>query len=95
MKFLKEVILNNLHLKLLSLLVAFLLWLNVTSQKKTHLEVFSYIDIINLRKNIEIEAVEPERVKIILEGTSKNIDEFSSMFFSFNSTILRKITKKK
>ncbi len=76
MKFLKEVVLNNLHLKLLSLLVAFLLWLNVTSQKKTHLEVFSYIDIINLKKNIEIEAVEPERVKIILEGTSKNIDEF-------------------
>ena len=76
MKFIKKIFLENLHLKILSLLVAFLMWLNVTSQRQTHLEVYSYIDIINLKDNIEIEAIEPERVKIILEGTKKNIDEF-------------------
>ncbi len=76
MKFLKSIIFSNFHLKLLSLFVAFLMWLNVTSQKKTHLEVFSYIDIINLRKELEIEAIEPERVKVILEGTSRNIEKF-------------------
>ncbi len=76
MKFIKKIFLENLHLKILSLLVAFLMWLNVTSQRQTHLEVYSYIDIINLKDDIEIEAIEPERVKIILEGTKKNIDEF-------------------
>ncbi|NPA52930.1 MAG: hypothetical protein GXO22_08545 [Aquificae bacterium] len=75
MKFLKNLIFHNFHLKLLSLIVAFLMWLNVTSQKQTHLEIYSYIDVINLREDLEIEAIEPERVKIILESTAKNIQE--------------------
>ncbi len=75
MGFFKGLLLNNLHLKLLSLVVAFLMWLNVTSQKQTHLEVYSYIDVINLKENIEIEAIQPERVKIVLESTARNIQE--------------------
>ncbi len=73
MKFLKDILFNNLHLKLLSLIVAFLMWLNVTSQKQTHLEIYSYIDVVNMKNDIEIEAIQPERVKIIIESTDKNI----------------------
>ncbi|HHG74010.1 MAG TPA: YbbR-like domain-containing protein, partial [Persephonella sp.] len=60
MKKVKDIVLNNLHLKILSLLVAFLLWLNITSTQKTRFEFFSEVKILNVPKGILIEKVEPE-----------------------------------
>ncbi len=69
MKFLKKLFFENFLFKLLSVIVAFLLWLNVVTREKTRLEVYSYVDIVNIPKNIEIEAIQPERVSITIEGS--------------------------
>ncbi len=69
MKFLKKLLFENFLFKLLSVIVAFLLWLNVVTREKARLEVYSYVDIANIPKNIEIEAIQPERVSITIEGS--------------------------
>jgi YbbR domain-containing protein len=74
MKFLKRLIFENFLFKLLSVIVAFLLWLNVVTREKARLEVYSYVDIINIPKKIEIEAVQPERVSITIEGSKILLD---------------------
>ncbi len=73
-KKLKLTVFNNLHLKLLSLFVAFLLWLNVASFSKTKYQIHSYVDIVNLPENLEIVKIKPEKVNIILEGRKNNIN---------------------
>ncbi len=69
MKFIRKLIFDNFLFKLLSVIVAFLLWLNVVTREKARLEVYSYVDVVNIPKNIEIEAVQPERVSITIEGS--------------------------
>ena len=71
-KFIKKIIFENFFLKALSFFVAFLLWLNVTSEHTTTIDFVSYVDVINLPSKYEVEALYPERVVVILEG-SKNI----------------------
>lgn len=73
-KKLKLTVFNNLHLKLLSLFVAFLLWLNVASFSKTRYQIHSYVDIVNLPENLEIVKIKPEKVTVILEGRKNNIN---------------------
>jgi YbbR domain-containing protein len=65
----KNIFLSNLHLKLISLLIAFLLWLNINESQRTTVEFVSYIDIRNVPKNFEIKTVYPEKVLITIEGS--------------------------
>ncbi len=75
MEKLKDIILNNLHLKILSLLVAFLLWLNITSTQKTRFEFFSEVKILNTPKRMIIERVEPEKVLVVIEGVRSKLNQ--------------------
>lgn len=59
---------NNLPLKILSLLVAFLLWLNITSTQKARVEFYSDVEIKPYPKDLVVEQVQPEKVLIIIEG---------------------------
>ena len=69
----KGVVFNNLFLKIISVVIAFLLWLNINLTKQTTLEFVSYIEVENLPNNIYIEKIKPEKVRIILEGYKKNV----------------------
>ncbi|WP_456399696.1 YbbR-like domain-containing protein [Persephonella sp.] len=64
----KELFLKNLPLKILSLLVAFLLWLNITSTQKARLEFYSDVEIKPYPKGLIVEQIQPEKVLVILEG---------------------------
>ncbi|NPA58115.1 MAG: YbbR-like domain-containing protein [Aquificae bacterium] len=75
MRKLKEIILNNIHLKILSLLVAFLLWLNITSTQKTRLEFYAEVKVLNKPKSVEIVKVEPEKVLVVIEGLRTKLNE--------------------
>ncbi|NPA16900.1 YbbR-like domain-containing protein [Persephonella sp.] len=75
MKRIKEIILNNIHLKILSLLVAFLLWLNITSTQKTRLEFYADVKVLNKPQNVRIVKVEPEKVLIIIEGVRTKLNQ--------------------
>jgi len=67
--------LNNFHLKILSLMVAFLLWLNITSTQKTRFEFFAEIKVLNVPKKIKIERVEPEKVLVVIEGVRSKLNQ--------------------
>jgi len=66
--FFKKYIFNNFHLKILSLFVAFLLWLNISAKEVKRVEVVSRVYVKNPPKNMIIEKIEPPQVKIILEA---------------------------
>ncbi|WP_457622666.1 YbbR-like domain-containing protein [Persephonella sp.] len=68
MEKIKGIFLNNLPLKILSLLVAFLLWLNITSTQKARVEFYSDVEIKPYPKDLIIEQIQPEKVLIIIEG---------------------------
>ena len=65
----KGIVFNNLHLKILSLFIAFLLWLNINESQKTTVEFVSYLDIRNIPKGYEIKSIYPEKVIITIEGS--------------------------
>ncbi|MDQ7054996.1 MAG: YbbR-like domain-containing protein [Persephonella sp.] len=75
MEKIKNVIFNNLHLKILSLLVAFLLWLNIVSLQKTRFEFYSEVKILNRPPDMKIEKVYPEKVLIVIEGIRSKLDK--------------------
>jgi len=75
MKRIREIVLNNIHLKILSLLVAFLLWLNITSTQKTRLEFYADIKVLNKPKNIKVVKIEPEKVLIVIEGVRSQLNQ--------------------
>lgn len=68
LKKLKIFILENLPLKILSFIVAFLLWLNVTAQTQSKVQIYSYVDVIDIPVQLDIKKIKPEKVKITLEG---------------------------
>ncbi len=68
LKRLKIVVLENLPLKILSFIVAFLLWLNVTSQTQSKIQVYSYVDVVDIPMDLDVRKIKPEKVKITLEG---------------------------
>ena len=75
MEKIKEIILNNIHLKILSLLVAFLLWLNITSTQKTQIEFMTEIKVKNPPKHLIIQRIEPSKVSIQIEGIRSKLNQ--------------------
>ena len=74
MEKIKKIVLNNIHLKILSLLVAFLLWLNITSTQKTQIEFMTEVKIKNPPKNLMIQKIEPSKVSIKIEGIRSKLN---------------------
>ena len=74
MEKIKKIVLNNIHLKILSLLVAFLLWLNITSTQKTQIEFMTEVKIKNPPKNLIVQKIEPSKVSIKIEGIRSKLN---------------------
>ncbi len=75
MEKLKKLLLNNLHLKIFSLLVAFLLWLNLNYFERTKFELIIPVEVINLPENLKVENIEPDKVSVVVEGNIKNLSK--------------------
>lgn len=73
----KNIIFNNLLLKLIAIFIAFLLWLNINLMQKTTLEFVSFIEIKNIPYGIYVKKIYPEKVIIVLEGSKKNIQNLN------------------
>ncbi|WP_457642529.1 YbbR-like domain-containing protein [Persephonella sp.] len=73
MEKIKTVFFNNLPLKILSLLVAFLLWLNITSTQKARVEFYSDVEVKPHPEDYMIEHIQPEKVLIIIEGSKSSL----------------------
>ncbi len=77
MKKLFSKLFSNLPLKLLSLMVAFLLWLNITSMQKSKIEFYTPVEIRNVPEKIVITKIKPDKVLVVVEGykgTLSNLD---------------------
>ncbi len=72
MEKLKKIFIKNLPLKILSILVAFLLWLNITSMQKAKVELYIPIEVRNVPESIVITKIKPDKVLVTIEGY-KNI----------------------
>jgi YbbR domain-containing protein len=72
---LKKVIFNNPGLKIFALLIAFSVWLTITGKQRAYLEKSMEIDMeyFNVSQNIDVRNVRPEKVRITVRGTSKEI----------------------
>lgn len=72
---LKKVIFNNPGLKIFALLIAFSVWLTITGKQRAYLEKSMEIDVeyFNVSQNIDVRSVRPEKVRITVRGTSKEI----------------------
>jgi YbbR domain-containing protein len=82
MKF-KKVIFNNLGLKLFALLIAFSFWVVITGKQRAYLEESMEIDVeyFNVSQNIDVRNVRPEKVRITVRGTSKEIGRMGAENF--------------
>jgi YbbR domain-containing protein len=72
---LKKLIFNNLGLKIFALLIAFSVWLAITGKQRGYLEKSMEIDVeyFNVSQNIDVRNVRPEKARITVRGTSKEI----------------------
>jgi YbbR domain-containing protein len=74
-KKLKLLLFNNLHLKILSLFVALLMWINISSYSNAKYQIHGYIDIINIPSDIEVKSVKPEKVSVVLKGKKNALNQ--------------------
>jgi YbbR domain-containing protein len=70
-----KLILDNFYLKAISILIAFLLWLNLNYFERTKFEIVVPIEVINLPENYKVESVNPSKVNILVEGNIKNLSK--------------------
>ncbi len=73
MKRIIKIFFSNLPLKVLSLLVAFLLWLNITSMQRTRIEFYVPVEIRNVPENMVITKIKPDKVLVVIEGYKSSI----------------------
>ncbi len=67
-KFFTRIFIHNFKLKILSLFVSFLLWLNISAKEVVRVDTLRHVDIRNIPKGYTVKRVEPNFVKVVLEG---------------------------
>jgi len=66
--FFNRIFVHNFKLKILSLFVSFLLWLNISAKEVVQIETIRSVEARNIPKGYILEGIEPNFVKITLEG---------------------------
>jgi len=70
MRFVRELILKNWHLKLFALLAAFLLWSTYTSEPASEVAFLVPLEYRNIPASLEISSDVPTQVRIRVRGRS-------------------------
>jgi YbbR domain-containing protein len=82
MGFVRKLILHNWHLKLFSLLIAFLLWATYTGEPAAEIGLQVPIELRNLPNHLEISGDVPVQVYIRVRGRSTLLRRLSSQDFA-------------
>jgi len=75
----KKLLLENLHLKILAIIIAFLLWLNLNIVEKTQFELVIPVKIVNVPENLAVEKYYPDVITVYIEGKRLNQFRFSTI----------------
>lgn len=83
----KSFITNNFGLKVTALFLAFLVWAMVTGKERSYSEKTLEVNVeyFNVGKNIDVSSVRPDKVRLEVKGTSKQLanithDDFEIKF---------------
>ena len=63
-----KIFVHNFKLKILSLFVSFLLWLNISAKEVVRVDTLSHVEVRNVPQGYVVKRVEPNFVKVVLEG---------------------------
>ena len=76
----KSFITNNFGLKLTALVLAFIVWAMITGKERSYSEKTLDVNVeyFNVGKNIDISSVRPEKVRVIVRGTSKQLERVTA-----------------
>lgn len=79
----KHIIFNNFGLKITALVLAIFVWIMISGKERAYSEKTLEIDVeyINVEKNIDVRNVNPEKVRVKIKGTSKEIAKISEKDF--------------
>ncbi len=82
----KKWLFNNLHLKLLALFIAFVVWTIVVGQAQTYSERNLEIGVTyhGAPSHIDVREVQPAKVLIRIHGISKRVESLDASAFSLN-----------
>jgi len=71
----RRVLFNNLGLKMVALAIAVLVWVLITGKQRTYEEkTFEVaVEYFNVSKNIDVRTVRPDKVRIKVRGTTREI----------------------
>ena len=70
LRYLRSLILDNLALKILSLLLAFLLWVQIAGQQRVQRSVAVPVEFINMPVGLEITNDYPREVNVVISRPS-------------------------
>jgi YbbR domain-containing protein len=73
MNFLKTVVLNNLSLKIVSLLLAFLLWVQIGGQQVVQRTVSAPVQFINIPPDLEIASDYAHQVQLVVSSDRRSV----------------------
>lgn len=75
----KKLISNNFSLKVTALLLALFVWIMISGRERAYSETTMEVNVeyVNAAENIDVRYVNPEKVRIKVKGTSKEIQGIS------------------
>ena len=75
----KQIIFNNFGLKLTALVLAIFVWIMISGKERAYSEKNLEVNVeyINMAKNIDVRNVSPEKVRVKVKGTSKELNRIS------------------
>ena len=75
----KQILFNNFGLKLTALVLAIFVWIMISGKERAYSEKTLEVNVeyINVAKNIDVRNVNPEKVRVKIKGTSKELTKIS------------------
>jgi YbbR domain-containing protein len=75
----KKFITNNFGLKVTALFLAFFVWAMITGKERSYSErvLEVRVECLNISKNIDVSSVKPEKVRLTVRGTSKELKKIT------------------
>ena len=75
----KKFVTNNFGLKVTALFLAFFVWAMITGKERSYSErvLEVRVECLNVSDNIDVSSVKPEKVRLTVKGTSKELKKIT------------------
>ncbi len=79
----KRLIFNNFGLKVTALFLALFVWVLISGKERSHSErsFDANVEYVNMAKNIDVRSVHPDKVRVTVRGTTKNLSRVTAEDF--------------